>query len=266
MLHFKTHAHSQTAPWVVFIHGAGGNSSIWYKQVRAFSAHFNLLLVDLRGHGRSPGAIESGKAYSFEDIATDVVEVLDHLQIEKAHFVGVSLGTIVIRQLAEMHAQRVSSMVLAGAIAKLDFRGKFFVGLGRTFKNVLPFMWLYKLFALVIMPRANHAESRNFFIREAQKLARKEFLRWYKLTGQLTPLLRKFEAALPDIPTLYVMGEQDHMFLPTVQAMVQRTKAATLEVVKQCGHVVTIEQPQLFNEAALRFLTGKPQPTMALAD
>lgn len=262
MLHFKTHALSQSAPWVVFIHGAGGNSSIWYKQVRAFSAHFNLLLVDLRGHGRSPGAIESGKAYSFEDIAADVVEVMDHLGIAKAHFVGVSLGTIVIRQLAEMQAERVSSMVLAGAIAKLDFRGKFFVGLGRTFKNVLPFMWLYKLFAFVIMPRANHAESRNFFIREAQKLARKEFLRWYKLTGQLTPLLRRFEAVLPDIPTLYVMGRQDHMFLPTVADMVARTKAATLEVVEQCGHVVTIEQAQRFNEAAIRFLTGQNNPTL----
>jgi pimeloyl-ACP methyl ester carboxylesterase len=259
MLHYKTHAHSQTAPWVVFIHGAGGNSSIWYKQVRAFSAHFNLLLVDLRGHGRSPGVTENAQQYSFEAIASDVLEVLDHLQIAKAHFVGVSLGTIVIRQLAEMHPQRVSSMVMAGAITKLDVRGKFFVGLGRMFKNVLPFMWLYKLFAFVIMPRANHAESRNFFIREAQKLARKEFLRWYKLTGQLTPILRRFEAALPDIPTLYVMGRQDHMFLPTVADMVARTKAATLEVVEQCGHVVTIEQAQRFNEAAIQFLTGQSE-------
>ena len=52
----------------------------------------------------------------------------------KAHFVGVSLGTIIIRQLAEMQPQRVSSMVLAGAIAKLDLRSRFFVGLGRAFK------------------------------------------------------------------------------------------------------------------------------------
>lgn len=256
MLHYKTHQHSAPAPWVVFVHGAGGNSSIWFKQVRAFKPHFNLLLVDLRGHGRSANLPAQGAHYSFESIAADVLEVLDHLQIPAAHFIGVSLGTIIIRQLAEMQPQRVSSMVLAGAVAKLDFRGKFFVGLGNMFKRVLPFMWLYRLFAFVIMPRSNHAESRNFFVREAQKLARKEFLRWYKLTAQLTPLLRKFEAKLPDIPTLYVMGRQDHMFLPTVVKIAQRAEQATLEIIEQCGHVVTIEQAERFNEKAIAFLTG----------
>ena len=258
MLYFKTHQLTTEAPWVVFIHGAGGNSAIWYRQVRAFQAHFNLLLVDLRGHGRSPGAAENQLNYSFDTIANDVFEVLDHLKIKQAHFVGISLGTIIIRQIAEMQPQRVQSMVLAGAIAKLDLRGKFFVGLGNAFKGVMPFMWLYKLFAWVIMPRRNHAESRNFFIREAQKLAQKEFLRWYKLTGQLTPLLRRFEAKLPEIPTLYVMGGEDHMFLPTVQNMVAKAHHATLEIIDSCGHVVTIEQPQLFNERAIRFLRQLP--------
>ncbi|MFN3528550.1 MAG: alpha/beta fold hydrolase [Bacteroidia bacterium] len=259
MLHFKTHNRSETAPWVVFIHGAGGNSSIWFKQVKAFSSHFNLLLLDLRGHGKSTNMAAEMRKYSFEAIARDVIEVLDHLNIAKAHFVGVSLGTIIIRQLAETAPNRVASMVMAGAISRLDFRGKFFVWLGRVFKNVVPFMWLYKLFAFVIMPRANHAEARNFFIRQAQQIARKEFLRWYKLTGQLTPLLRRFESKLPDIPALYVMGRQDHMFLPTVSEMVSRTRTASLEVIEQCGHVVTIEQAARFNELAIGFLHGQQQ-------
>ena len=41
---------NSSAEWVVFIHGAGGSSSIWYKQINAFRKEFNLLLVDLRGH------------------------------------------------------------------------------------------------------------------------------------------------------------------------------------------------------------------------
>lgn len=257
MLFYKTHTHTEQAPWVVFIHGAGGSSNIWYKQLRAFSEHFNVLLVDLRGHGRSPGSSDFSRKYSFEVIAADVLQVLDHLGIQKAHFVGVSLGTIIIRQLAEMQPQRVSSMVLAGAIAKLDLRSRFFVGLGRAFKNLVPYLWLYKLFAFVIMPRKNHAESRNFFVNEARKLARQEFLRWYKLTGQLRPLLKRFEAPLPGIPTLYVMGRQDHMFLPTVEDLVARTRQATLEIVEQCGHVVTMEQPAVFNERAIRFLLAR---------
>ncbi len=254
MLFYKTHHHTSQAPWVVFVHGAGGSSAIWYKQVRAFRAQFNVLLVDLRGHGRSPGAAVMGNKYNFETISADVLEVLNHLRISKAHFVGVSLGTIIIRQIAEMAPERVQSMILAGAIAKLDIRSRFFVGLGRMFKNLVPYLWLYKLFAFVIMPRKNHAASRSFFVNEARKLAQQEFLRWYKLTSQLRPLLKRFEVPLPGIPTLYVMGRQDHMFLPTVQDLVERTQQATLEIVEQCGHVVTMEQPNEFNRRAISFL------------
>jgi len=257
MLFYKTHTHTSVAPWVVFVHGAGGSSAIWYKQIRAFKANFNVLLVDLRGHGRSPGSAVMGKNYNFETISADVLQVLDHLNIQKAHFVGVSLGTIIIRQLAEMAPERVQSMILAGAIAKLDIRSRFFVGMGNAFKNLVPYLWLYKLFAFVIMPRKNHAESRSFFVNEARKLARQEFLRWYKLTGQLRPILKRFESPLPGIPTLYVMGRQDHMFLPTVQDLVNRTRQATLEIVEECGHVVTMEQPAAFNERAIRFILAK---------
>ena len=54
MIYYTTHVNeNSTLEWVVFVHGAGGNSTIWYKQIKAFKAHFNILLVDLRGHGQS---------------------------------------------------------------------------------------------------------------------------------------------------------------------------------------------------------------------
>ena len=83
---------------------AGGSSSIWFQQIKAFRANFNLLLVDLRGHGKSKGFFEQyyNNEYTFENVSLDVLKVLDHLRIEKAHFIGVSLGTIIIRQIAEI--------------------------------------------------------------------------------------------------------------------------------------------------------------------
>ena len=53
MLHYKIHKKSPDAEWVTFIHGAGGSSSIWFRQIRDFQKHFNVLLIDLRGHGKS---------------------------------------------------------------------------------------------------------------------------------------------------------------------------------------------------------------------
>jgi pimeloyl-ACP methyl ester carboxylesterase len=52
MLHTKPYLNSPEKDWVVFIHGAGGSSSIWFKQIKAYSEEFNVLLVDLRGHGK----------------------------------------------------------------------------------------------------------------------------------------------------------------------------------------------------------------------
>ncbi|EKB18825.1 hypothetical protein HMPREF1168_02599 [Aeromonas veronii AMC34] len=51
MLYHKTFELGPERDWVVFVHGAGGSSSIWFKQLRAYREHFNVLLLDLRGHG-----------------------------------------------------------------------------------------------------------------------------------------------------------------------------------------------------------------------
>lgn len=53
MLHYTTYLLKPDAPWVTFVHGAGGSSAIWFKQIRDFKKSYNVLLVDLRGHGKS---------------------------------------------------------------------------------------------------------------------------------------------------------------------------------------------------------------------
>ena len=85
---------------MTFVHGAGGSSTIWFKQLREFRKHFNVLLMDLRGHGRSKKNLKAlfEKRYTFKSVSKDVIDVLDHLKISQTHFVGMSLGTIVIRQ------------------------------------------------------------------------------------------------------------------------------------------------------------------------
>ena len=68
MLYYKEYLLSPEAEWVVFIHGAGGSSAVWFKQLKDFRKHFNLLLIDLRGHGKSTVSESEKhyKDYSFE--------------------------------------------------------------------------------------------------------------------------------------------------------------------------------------------------------
>lgn len=249
-------ADDKNTPWVTFIHGAGGSSSVWFKQIRAFSKYFNLLLIDLRGHGdSSSNTLKPLKGtYTFDAIASDIIEVLDYKEIKQTHFIGISLGTIIIRQIAEMQPERVLSMTMGGAILKFGFQSRLLIYIGNSIKSIVPYMWIYKVFAFIMMPHRNHKDSRIMFIREAKKLYQKEFIRWFKLTGDVIPLLKIFRQEELNIPTLYVMGSEDYMFLPSVKEVVNLHISSHLEVIQDCGHVVNVERPRQFNEMTLDFL------------
>ena len=226
--------------------------------MRDFKKQFNVLILDLRGHGNSKPTLKDtfNPRYTFDSITNDIVEVINHLQIKKSHFIGISLGTILIRNLAEKRQELVQSMIMGGAIIKLNFRSQLLMKVGNLFKSVVPYMMLYKLFAFIIMPKKNHKKSRLLFVNEAKKLYQKEFLRWFKLTSEINPLLRFFRTKDIQIPTLYVMGSEDHLFLPSIKNIVSKHSTSSLFVIENCGHVVNVEQPELFNNHTIGFINS----------
>jgi pimeloyl-ACP methyl ester carboxylesterase len=143
---------------------------------------------------------------------------------------------------------------MGGAVMKLNKRGQVLMRLGATLKSVLPYMVLYRFFAWIIMPKKTHQEARNLFIKEARKLYQREFKRWFTLVAEVNPLLRYFRFNDSNVPTLYIMGSEDHMFLPSIRKIVASHQSALLHVIENCGHVVNVEQSDHFNEAAIKFL------------
>lgn len=259
MLYYTKYELQQDLPWVTFIHGAGGSSTIWYKQIKAFKEKFNVLLIDLRGHGKSKEPlVKRVKKYTFQHLENDIIEVLDHLAIKESHFIGISLGTILIRGIGERFPERVSSMIMGGAVMQINLKGQFLMRLGWVCKSIIPYILLYKFFAIIIMPKKTHKEARSLFVREARKLYQNEFKRWFKLVSEINPLLKVFRIKDTGIPTLYIMGAEDHMFLPTISKLVKDHKSAQLIVVPSCGHVVNVQQPAFFNTETIRFIQQVP--------
>ena len=257
MIHFTTQINrNENAKWVVFIHGAGGSSNIWYKQINSFRKEFNLLLVDLRGHGQTEvnENLNTEKEYTFESISQEVFDVINHLKIEKANLIGVSLGTILIRKMIDMNRHQIQSVIMTGAIIRLNRTSRFLIWGGNVLKNSVPYLFLYKLFAMVIMPRQNHKKAREVFIKEAKKLKQTEFIRWFGMTKTLNKELKEFEKVTHSVPILFISGRQDHLFIEDVKKMANREKNAEIEIIENCGHVVNIEQAEIFNKLSLKFI------------
>jgi len=85
-------------------------------------------------------------------------------------------------------------------------------------------------------------------------LYQKEFIRWFKLTAEVIPLLKLFRQEEVNIPTLYVMGSEDYMFLPIVKKVAVQHQSSKLKVIPNCGHVVNVERANQFNDLTMNFL------------
>lgn len=105
------------APVVVLSNSLGSTHSMWDAQADALAEHFRVVRYDTRGHGESP--VPQGP-YSIDDLADDVVALLDTLGVEQAHFVGLSLGGMTGMRLAARNPERVDRLVVLCTGARLD--------------------------------------------------------------------------------------------------------------------------------------------------
>lgn len=259
MLYHKTFRHKSSQTWVVFIHGAGGSNVVWFRQLREFKKHFNVLLVDLRGHGKSKKEYTQEEIYEFDEIALDVIHTMDHLQISKAHLVGISLGCIVIRAIDKLAPGRAESIILGGAVIQFNSRIKALVNVAKLLNSIVPYMWLYKINAWILIPYKKDIESRKLFISEAVRLGEKEFRKWLRMSTEIKANLQEFLIKEASAPVLYLMGDRDHMFLPMVSNLVQQHFNSKLEVISNSGHVCNIDQPDAFNERSINFIKSISQ-------
>ena len=100
-------------PWIVFLHGAGNDHSVWMLQTRAFAARgWNVLAPDLPGHGRSGGeALDT-----IEALADWTLRLLDDAAIEHCALVGHSMGSLIALHLASIAPERVFRLALVGSV------------------------------------------------------------------------------------------------------------------------------------------------------
>jgi 3-oxoadipate enol-lactonase len=113
-------AGSDTAPAIVLHHPLATNLAIWDEITPVLAPKFRVVRFDARGHGQT----EAPKgAYSFETLTADTIGLMDHLGIERAHFLGLSMGGMVGQYLGLMHPQRVISLQLVSTSSRVPPEG-----------------------------------------------------------------------------------------------------------------------------------------------
>jgi 3-oxoadipate enol-lactonase len=104
----------RAAPTLLLLHAAMGSARRYYAWVPALCRHYPVVRMDLRGHGRSEIPL-ADRPLTLDRLVSDVIELLDHLGLAKAHIVGNSAGGYLGQQLAMNHGDRVSSLMLFGS-------------------------------------------------------------------------------------------------------------------------------------------------------
>jgi pimeloyl-ACP methyl ester carboxylesterase len=106
--------YEQAGEAIIFLHFSGANLIMWQRIVPYFEDHYRLILVDLRGHGKSDKP-ETG--YHMDEMARDIMGIIHHLKLERVHIVGSSLGAEVGLSLAANYPEKVISLVCDGALS-----------------------------------------------------------------------------------------------------------------------------------------------------
>ena len=265
LLHHEIIALQPDAPWLVFVHGAGGSIRTWKFQIDAFAAHYRLLLIDLRDHGYSKDILPEYPAYDFDIVAEDVLHLVDHLGIEKAHFVSLSIGSVILQKIDIERPALIDRMVMAGAIFDGSRAMHLFVHAGKALNYVLPYQALYWLFSFIVLPRKNHRLSRYIFRRQSRRLSQREFLKWVELYKPFFKLVAQYVNRPVEKKGLVVMGDQDHIFFRAAERFARIQRNMRLAVIENCGHVCSIEAPELFNDLVLKFLSDQDVPDVVTA-
>jgi 3-oxoadipate enol-lactonase len=241
---------------IVLLHAFPLNRTMWAPQLDPFSARFRTIAVDLRGHG---GSRLSHIPYALEDLATDLKNLLDHLNIQEAIFVGLSMGGYILMAFYRLYADRVQALVFADTRAQADTAD----GRAGRFEMIRTAQTQgAAAIADLMIPRLLSAHTiqtnpalvgtvRAMIVGNSVETIVAD-LRAMAERPDSIPLLAKIAR-----PTLVLVGALDQGTPPSdARFMAERIPNAHLAVLPDAGHVSNLENPQEFNQAVISFLTS----------
>lgn len=238
-------------PIMVMIHGFGGGYANWVFQVRHLKKRYDLLLLELPSHGNSHLKM-SEMDPDFDAVSLKIMDVLNHLGIEKATFIGLSLGTLIVKHIVFTYPEKVDRYILVGPVGKFTWLLKSVLRLAVFLLPVLPLSLTLKLVCLFLMPYKSIAYGRNLFIASTKRIERKEIVVWCKVLLSFSKTQEEYIKKMQDEPNgLYIVGSMDHFFLTMLRSDMKRIK--NLAIVEKAGHICCVDKYKKVNDLIITF-------------
>lgn len=236
------------APALVLSNSLGTDHRMWQPQVDELKSHFNVITYDTRGHGESDVISDT----TLQNLAEDVVDILDALSIEKSHFCGISMGGITGLWLGIHHPERFNSITVANSAAKIGQAEAWLSRAESVEQN-----------GLAELVKTTHTRwfSEKFDYQHnvvaqttIQSLANTPAQGYANACRALAHADLRDEIAQIQIPVLLIAGTEDPVTTVADAEFVQNTVKNSQLAKLEASHLSNIEQPQRFTQELTRFI------------
>ncbi len=255
-IHYELYTSSTDTPvdTILLLHGLGSSTRDWSEQIPALVPDYNVLLVDLRGHGQSdkpPGP------YSIGEMANEVAILVTELELDELHVVGLSMGAQVALQLALDHPALVATVTAVNSPADMKprrLRDKLTVVQRKLLVKLLGMQRVGHIIAGRLLPGDEFTERRQLFANRwsyndpvSYQASLNAILEW-----DITPDLPNIKQAI-----LVVSASDDYTPLAWKKRIVDLAPNARMLVIENSRHAIPVERPEAFNAVLLEFLDNR---------
>lgn len=245
---------------IVFIHGHGLTHTMFKPQMDYFSAEYQVILCDLRGNGKS-GKLAQTREKIIETQGTDLIMLLNELNIRAAVFVGISYGGLIVQHIAEQYPERVKSMVVADSFCQGEAMSSNLLSKVQVAAAYCSWVTYYAPSALVLPSvRLMYQQWGMAYQIIRASLLEKRPRELYRQRLAMTRM--DYSAVLQRLthPALFLVGDFTDYDVLRMKEMAEKVPHAQFEIITDALNPSNLCQPETFNRLLQQFLETGHEP------